>query len=178
MAFSVWVSVSVSEASVFPTETLIKGQKLPFLATSGCFGDHFMGEGEESPERWKCGKMCGVNSYKKPMLQKAGRKKYLWPQKSCLPKSSFPETGNWQKWKLCCRKRDRLQPWTLEVCVCQHLHLHAINQQNMYSANTQTVKFGSKLILTFQWQEMQIHYRNRFDEQWSAQFQKKDSASL
>ena len=83
------------------------------------------------------------------------------------------ETGNWQKWKLCCRKRDRLQPWTLEVCVCQHLHLHAINQQNMYSANTQTVKFGSKLILTFHWQEMQIHYRNRFDEQWSAQFQKK-----
>ena len=32
-----------------------------------------------------------------------------------------------------------MQPWTFEVCVCKHLHLHAINHQNMYSANTRTV---------------------------------------
>ena len=32
-----------------------------------------------------------------------------------------------------------MQPWTFEVSVCKHLHLHAINHQNMYSANTRTV---------------------------------------
>ena len=173
MAFSVWVSVSVSEVSVFPTETLIKGQKLPFLATSGYLGTILWQRVKRVLKDENVARCVVLIAIKSRCCKKQAVKSISDLKKSCLPKSSFPENGIWQKWKSCCRKRDRLQPWTLEVCVCQHLHLHAINQQNMYSANTQTVKFGSKLILTFQWQEMQIHYRNRFDEQWSAQFQKK-----